>query len=48
MSVKKVFPQNGGFIRATEPMNELAPRVFVGKTKPFFLLHKETYWTMFC
>ena len=30
--VKKMSPQNGGFIRATE----LAPILFVGKGKPFF------------
>ena len=33
VSVKKVSPQNGGFIRATE----LALRLFVGKAKPFFM-----------
>ena len=31
-SVKKVSPQNGGFIRAIE----LAPRLLVGKAKPVF------------
>ena len=30
---KKVFSQNGGFIRATE----LAPTLFVGKAKPVFM-----------
>ena len=34
MSVKTVSPQNGGFIK----VNELAPRLMVGKAKPFFFL----------
>ena len=37
-SVKKVSPQNGGFIRA----NELSSRIFFGKAKPvIFLIDKD-------
>ena len=37
MSAKTVSPQNGGFIRAYE----LAPRLFVGKAKPFFFITRK-------